>query len=135
MCLRILYVLCTFVHIFLYSPPPSSVCRRLDARDRCYEISRPKSWRPSFFLSYLSLLFRRTTRLPQPPPPPPRGREAHNKGNATRFDFERARSRHLTPWPTDRPTGQGRVRPEFARRDANTQIIRVYYYYYYFYYQ
>jgi hypothetical protein len=88
-----------------------------------------------FFLSYLSLLFRRTTRLPQPPPPPPRGREAHNKGNATRFDFERARSRHLTPWPTDRPTGQGRVRPEFARRDANTQIIRVYYYYYYFYYQ
>jgi len=31
----------------------------------------------------------------------PRGREAHNKGNATRFDFERARSRHLTPWPTD----------------------------------
>lgn len=135
MCIRLL---CTYYSVyryvcayyFLYSPPPS-VCRRLDASDRCYEISRPKSWRPSFFflpLLYLSLLFCRTTRLP---PRPARSWGAQQrKRYAIRFrasafaPFDSLADRH-------RPAGQGRVRPEFARRDANTQIIRVYYYYYY----
>jgi len=143
MCIRLLCTHCsvrigTFVHIIFYTHRRRRRRRSVAGSTRAIGVMKYRG--PSrdvlvFFFSFLSLLyilsllFCRTTRLPQPPRPARSWGAQQRKRYAIRFrasafaPFDSLADRH-------RPAGQGRVRPEFARRDANTQIIRVYYYYY-----